>query len=179
MSFSPPRIPKDSASYYIWSIFNKERENQKGQQKRTKSASDRSPMSHVSRKGSSTELDYETTLLNAKLAELQKEIDHYQKENAALSSGRRKLQFDRKQLAKDVQDFEAQKEVEKKKMEEERKRVRRDKALFEKDKRDKRANFDQKAHEEIEEWQAKVSILQYSNLLPAGFFCFRSGKKLS
>ena len=44
--------------------------------------------------------DFETTLLNAKMAELQKEIDRYQKENAALSSGRRKLQHDRKQLAK-------------------------------------------------------------------------------
>jgi len=60
------------------------------------------------------QLDYETTLLNAKLAELQNEIDRYQKENAALSSGRRKLQHDRKQLAKDVQEFEMQKEVEKK-----------------------------------------------------------------
>ena len=81
MLFSPPRVPKDSASYLIWSIFTKEREEQQRSRnsrdkKRTKSA-DRSPMSRI-RKASS-EHDFETTILNAKLAELQKEIDHYQK----------------------------------------------------------------------------------------------------
>lgn len=159
MSFSPPRVPKDSPSYLIWSIFTKEREERQrklGQaaKKRTKSA-DRSPMSRVR---ASVEHDFETTLLNAKLAELQKEIDHYQKENAALSSGRRKLQFDRKQLAKEVQEFEMFKEGEKKKMEEDKKRIRRDKTLMEKTLRDRKANYDQKAGEEIAELQAKVNI---------------------
>ena len=41
---------------------------------------------------SSSDYDFETTLLNAKLAELQKEIEHYQKENAALAAAKRKLQ---------------------------------------------------------------------------------------
>ena len=56
MSFSPPRIPKDSPSYLIWSIFSKEREerakkHKKGQKagQRTKSA-DRSPMSNLHNK---------------------------------------------------------------------------------------------------------------------------------
>ena len=97
------------------------------------------------------------------MAELQKEIDRYQKENAALSSGRRKLQHDRKQLAKDVQEFEMQKELEKKKMDEEKKRIRKDKIMLEKSSRDRKSNFDQKAHEEIEELQAKVSFFEISH----------------
>ena len=96
------------------------------------------------------------------MAELQKEIDRYQKENAALSSGRRKLQHDRKQLAKDVQEFEMQKELEKKKMDEEKKRIRKDKIMLEKSSRDRKSNFDQKAHEEIEELQAKVIFYDFS-----------------
>ena len=121
MSFSPPRIPKNSPSYLIWSIFTKEREERRKNSKnaRAKSA-DRSPMSQVRK--SSSDHDFETTLLNAKLTELQKEIEHFQKENAALTAAKRKLQQDRKQLAKDVQEFEAQKEVEKKKIDDEKKR---------------------------------------------------------
>merc|ERR1711935_243296 len=56
MSFSPPRLPKDSPFYLIWSIFSKEREerakkHKKGQKagQRTKSA-DRSPMSNLHNK---------------------------------------------------------------------------------------------------------------------------------
>ena len=48
------------------------------------------------------------------------------------------------------------KELEKKKMEEEKKRIRKDKIMLEKSSRDRKSNFDQKAHEEIEELQAKV-----------------------
>jgi hypothetical protein len=104
----------------------------------------------------SSDYDFETILINAKLAELQKEIEHFQRENATLTSGKRKLQQDRKQLAKDVQEFELQKEAEKKKLEEDRKRLKRDKTLLEKAQKDKRANFDQKAQDESEELQSKV-----------------------
>ena len=92
LSFSPPRVPKNSASYLIWSIFTKEREERKAAKAgtRTKSADTRSPMSQIRK--SSSDYDFETTLLNAKLAELQKEIEHYQKENAALAAAKRKLQ---------------------------------------------------------------------------------------
>ena len=155
MSFSPPRIPKNSPSYLIWSIFTKEREERRKNSKtaRAKSA-DRSPMSNVRK--SSSDYDFETTLVNAKLAELQKEIEHFQKENAALAAAKRKLQQDRKQLAKDVQEFEAQKEIEKKKLEEDKKRLRRDKNLFEKSQKDRKATYDLKAQEEIDELQSKV-----------------------
>lgn len=155
MSFSPPRIPKDGPSHLIWSIFTKEREEQRRKTNKKRSVDRNSPMSGV--KKSSSEVDFEATLLNAKLTELQKEIDHYKKENAALSSGKRKLQYDRKNLAKEVQEFEANKEVEKKKMEEEKKRIRRDKIMLEKASRDRKANYDQKAHDEIGELQSKVS----------------------
>ena len=66
------------------------------------------------------------------------------------------MQYDRKQLAREVQEFEAQKEAEKKKMEEDKKRIKRDKVMLEKALRDRKANYDQKAQDEIEELQAKV-----------------------
>ena len=103
--------------------------------------------------------DYGTALIDAKIAELQKEIDLYQNKSAALSSGQRRLQHDRKQLAQDVLEFEKQKEVDKKKMEDEKKRIRKEKVMLEKASRDRKVNFDQKAHEEIEEYKTKVSTL--------------------
>lgn len=169
MTFSPPRIPRDGPSHLIWSIFAKEREERQrqsrqsaknsGDKKRGKSV-DRngSPMSRLARQNRQNEYDFEAALVKAKLTELEKEIEKYQKENAALSSGRRKLGFDRKQLAKDVQEFEAQKELEKKKMDEERKRIKRDRNMLEKAQRDRRNNCDQKAQGEIEELQQKVKF---------------------
>ncbi len=61
-------------------------------------------------------------------------------------------------MAKDVQEFELQKEQEKKRSEEERKRLRRDRMLFEKSQKDKKVNFGKRAQDEIDELQAKVSI---------------------
>ena len=58
-----------------------------------------------------------------------------------------------------------QKELEKKKMDEEKKRIRKDKIMLEKSSRDRKSNFDQKAHEEIEELQAKVSFFEISHFL--------------
>ena len=51
------------------------------------------------------------------------------------------------------------KEIDKKKLEEEKKRIRREKIMLEKASRDRKTNFDQRAQEEIEELQAKVSQL--------------------
>ena len=96
---------------------------------------------------------------------MQKEIDLYQNKNAALSSGQRRLQHDRKQLAQEVLEFEKQKEVEKKKMEDEKKRIRKEKVMLEKASRDRKVNFDQKAHEEIEEYKTKVKYLPATYLL--------------
>ena len=170
LTFSPPRMPRDAPSHLIWSIFAKEREENQRQSrgknavkstdKRPRGKSvDRngSPMSRLARQNRQNEYDFEAALIKAKLTELEKEIEKYQKENAALSSGRRKLGFDRKQLARDVQDFEAQKECEKKKMEEEKKRIKRDRTMLEKAQRERKSNFDQKAQGEIEDLQQKVS----------------------
>ena len=169
LTFSPPRMPRDAPSHLIWSIFAKEREENQRQSrgknavkstdKRPRGKSvDRngSPMSRLARQNRQNEYDFEAALIKAKLTELEKEIEKYQKENAALSSGRRKLGFDRKQLARDVQDFEAQKECEKKKMEEEKKRIKRDRTMLEKAQRERKSNFDQKAQGEIEDLQQKV-----------------------
>ena len=117
-----------------------------------------SPMSRLARQNRQNEYDFEAALVKAKLTELEKEIEKYQKENAALSSGRRKLGFDRKQLAKDVQEFEAQKELEKKKMEEERKRIKRDRTMLEKASRDRSSKTDLKAQSEIDELQKQVNF---------------------
>ncbi len=115
LSFSPPRVPKHSPSYLIWSIFTKEREEKKRQQalqqqhqdhqnrgrgpkngvesetskkRRAKSADRDSPMSRVPALWkASSDHDFESTLLNAKLAELEKEIDTFKKENANLVAG--------------------------------------------------------------------------------------------
>ena len=65
-----------------------------------------------------------------------------------------------------MQEFEMQKELEKKKMDEEKKRIRKDKIMLEKSSRDRKSNFDQKAHEEIEELQAKVSFWNFGNKIP-------------
>ena len=172
LTFSPPRIPRDGPSHLIWSIFAKEREENQRQSRSqfaVKSTTDKrprgksvdrngSPMSRLARQNRQNEYDFEAALIKAKLTELEKEIEKYQKENAALSSGRRKLGFDRKQLARDVQDFEAQKECEKKKMEEEKKRIKRDRTMLEKAQRERKSNFDQKAQGEIEDLQQKVRI---------------------
>ena len=168
MTFSPPRMPRDGPSHLIWSIFAKEREERQRQSRSQKTdkrprgkSVDRngSPMSRLARQNRQNEYDFEAALIKAKLTELEKEIEKYQKENAALSSGRRKLGFDRKQLARDVQEFEAQKELEKKKMEEEKKRIKRDRTMLEKAQRERKSNFDQKAQGEIEELQQKVTTI--------------------
>lgn len=161
MSFSPPRVPKHSPSYLIWSIFTKEREEreQKTRQSKTKRAhsADRdSPMSRVNMQ-KSNEYDFETTLLNAKLTELEKEIGRFRKENDNLVQARRKLQQDRKQLAKDVDEFEKNKEMEKKKLDEDKKRFRRERNLFEKSQKDKRSGYDKKSQDEIDDLQSKIN----------------------
>ena len=144
--FSPPRIPKNSPSYLIWSIFTKDREERM-----------RKRMENKTNKKVEEKVDnFESTLLNAKLAELEKEIQHFRKENTNLQTARRKLNGEKKQLAKDIEEFEKNRETERKRMEEEKKRLRRDKMLLEKSQKEKRSNLDRKAQEEIDDLQAKV-----------------------
>jgi len=172
--FSPPRMPKNSPSYLIWSIFTKEREERlkRGASKNGEDPSETDPSPRSSREsakqvyqdnlqnnngGLSVESGFQSALLNAKLIELEKEIDHFRKENEALKTQRRKLNTDKKQLAKEITDFERVKESDKKKLEEEKKRLRRDRALLDKAQKDKRSNQDKKSQDEIEDLQAKVS----------------------
>ncbi len=51
--------------------------------------------------------EFESTLLNAKLAELEGEVERFREENAALQSGRRRLQAAKKKLAQEIDAFEA------------------------------------------------------------------------
>ena len=161
MTFSPPKVPKNSASYLIWSIFTKEREEREKRklEKLKNEVKDTKTMPQGLN-------GFEETLLNAKLTELEKEIAHFKKENANLTSGRRKLNADRKQLAKDIEEFERSRDLEKKKLDEERKRIRREKSLFEKSQKDKKSTYGKKAQEEIDELQTKVRLC-----LTSGYFC--------
>ena len=101
--FSPPRMPKNSPSYLIWSIFTKEREERlkRGASKNGEDPSETDPSPRSSREsakqfyqdnlqnnngGLSVESGFQSALLNAKLIELEKEIDHFRKENEALKT---------------------------------------------------------------------------------------------
>ena len=217
LTFSPPRIPKSSPSYLIWSIFTKEREerNRKKSAKlkaeleedeewldldenedkngkienncpkdtqtqrdmlreitNTKTIKSKnhirrrrrseSPLSRISSKNKINDINDDAfcdTLFNAKLVELNKEVETFKKENTNLQTSRRRLNADKKQLAKDIEEFERNKENEKKKLEEERKRLRREKAMFEKSQKERKINNDRKSQDDIEELQMKLQKL--------------------
>ncbi len=159
--FSPPRMPRNSPSYLIWSIFTKEREerrrkkNKSKPQQQPKSAS---PLSNVFLHRVD-DGDFKSTLLQSKLTELDAEIKRQQEERSVLQTARRKLQESKKKLAEDVAEFERSKEVEKKKFEEERRRIKRDRMMLEKAQKENKLGKDKKAAEEIEDLQAKVCEL--------------------
>ena len=56
---------------------------------------DFSPLSKAKLTHPKSEYDFHATILNGKLAELEKEIAHFKSENEKLVAGRRKLQADR------------------------------------------------------------------------------------
>ena len=221
LTFSPPRIPKNSPSYLIWSIFTKEREERNRQKamkpggmneddgewldvednqeipniksiksrfsdidakkdcmyKNSKNEAPKnkrdtlrrrrrsdSPLSRMSSKKTIFEMDHNETafhdaLFNAKLVELNKEVEEFKKENINIQTSRRRLTADRKQLAKDIEEFEKSKDNDKKKLEEERKRLRREKTMFEKSQKENRLKNDKKSQDEIEELQTKLNKL--------------------
>ncbi len=162
---SPPRMPKSSPSYLIWSIFTKEREerekmrkSQANSQTKRRSKGRNSPLSRMPVKDEE-DMHFESTLLNAKLAELEKEVTHFREENVALQVSKRKLASARKKLAQEVEEFEAAKAEERGKVEEERRRVRRERALMEKAQR--RGEEDNKANsEEAAALQEKMAKLK-------------------
>ena len=166
-NFSPPKIPPNAASHYIWNIYSKERsEKQKPKSKRNgkvghSNKKPNSPLSKVPLKEpEDLDCNFENVLLNAKLTELSHEIDKFKKESLELSQMKRKLHNDRKKLAQEIEMFEKEKEAEKKKIEEEKRRLKRDKNLLEKAKRDKRVGEDQRLEMEKEELQTKITNLQ-------------------
>ena len=221
LTFSPPRIPKNSPSYLIWSIFTKEREERNRQKaiksgrideddgewldvednqeipniksiksrsrdldaknafmsKNSKSEPTKnkrdtlrrrrrsdSPLSRIPSKKNIFEMDrnetaFQDAIFNAKLVELNKEVEEFKKENTNIQASRRRLTADRKQLAKDIEEFERSKETDKKKLEEERKRLRREKTMFEKSQKENRLKNDRKSQDEIEELQTKLNKL--------------------
>lgn len=171
--FSPPRIPKNSPSYLIWSIFTKEREERRRDREQSRRKEEKSPKDLNSRSRSplsqmpphsvayaAADADFHATLLNAKLAELEKEVAHFQKESSALAVGRRRLASDRKRLTDEVSEFEKRREAERKRTEEEKRRARRDRMLLEKATRDKKGVEGKKAAEEIEELHNKLTKVQ-------------------
>ena len=210
LTFSPPRIPKSSPSYLIWSIFTREREERNRlkamkfgkkieddeewldvedqdpsrnmlrkstsgdmqtrrdisskNSKDVRRRNSESPMSRIPKENKFLELGqndtaFQDALLNAKLVELNKEVEEFKKENMNMQVSRRRFAADKKQLAKDIDEFEKSKESEKKKLEEERKRLRREKAMFEKSQKEKKSVNDRKAQDEIDELQSKLNKL--------------------
>jgi len=161
--FSPPKMPKNSPSYLIWSIFTKEREERHKRMMKSNESDKNSGKGGRSDVATGDDVTnrFHSTLLNAKLCELEKAMEQFRKESESLKAGRRKLHADKKQLAQDIADFERTKEADKKHLEELRKRLRREKSMMEKaaQKDGKRSNHEKKAQEEIDDLQAKVSKL--------------------
>lgn len=183
MDFSPPRIPKNSPSYLIWSIFTKEREEKRKQrEEELKSGMLEGEEVKVSYQngfsndykassgsGSTTkkrtpggglnnqDYDFHSTLLNGKLAELEKEISQFRKENSNLVQARRKFASERKKFEEEKTDWDDERKGERKKIEEERRRIKRDRMLWEKAQKDKKNNDDvKKVTDEVEELRDKV-----------------------
>ena len=163
MDFSPPRLPRNAPSYLIWSIFTKEREERRRQKAkkvdnnmRKKNNRSPSPLSQIPLKSSgNNESDFHNVVINARLAELENEIEKFRKENIIQAQMKRKIVADRKKLAEEIATFEKNRETEKKKSEEERKRLKRDKMRLEREKKEK-SSEEKKADTELEELQTKV-----------------------
>ncbi len=161
LHFSPPRIPRNSPSYLIWDIFGRQREEQERQ--RTKKA--KMPPTDTKAEDKPVGLlpvgeqhEVQESLLNARLAELERELLAVRKEKDGVQQARRKLQADKKQLTLSLEEFEKSKEAEKKKMEEERRRIKRDRALLEKAQKDKKLSEDKRSTEDVDDLQAKVGL---------------------
>ena len=156
LEFSPPeKMPKNSPSYLIWSIFTKEREERRkralqskspaGQQSNNTGAGVGAPKGVVSKSAPARpdsranqaqpvkeELDYQGTLLHMRVVELEHEIDSFKKETVKVQEIKKRLKTDREKLSQELKDFEKLKTEDKKKVEEEKRRLKRDQLLVEK-----------------------------------------------
>ena len=73
------------------------------------------------------------------LTELNQEISSFKTETARVQEIKRKLQFEKDKLSRELRDFEQQREAEMKKIEEERRKLKRDKLLLDKATREARS----------------------------------------
>jgi len=161
LEFSPPeKMPKNSPSYLIWSIFTKEREERRKRALQSKSpagqganAGGAGATAGASHKGGvarsaparpsqvqqpavKEELDYQGTLLHMRVVELEHEIDSFKKETVKVQEIKKRLKTDREKLAQELKDFERLKTEDKKKLDEEKRRLKRDQLLVEKSRKE-------------------------------------------
>merc|ERR1711874_81415 len=125
LEFSPPeKMPKNSPSYLIWSIFTKEREERRkralqskspaGQQSNNTGAGVAAPKGVVSKSAPARpdsranqaqpvkeELDYQGTLLHMRAVELEHEIDSFKKETVKVQEIKKRLKTDREKLSQE------------------------------------------------------------------------------
>ena len=73
------------------------------------------------------------------MTELNQEISSFKTETARVQEIKRKLQFEKDKLSRELRDFEQQREAEMKKIEEERRKLKRDKLLLDKATREARS----------------------------------------
>ena len=73
------------------------------------------------------------------MTELNQEISSFKTETAQVQEIKRKLQFEKDKLSRELQDFEQQREAEMKKIEAERRKLKRDKLLLDKATREARS----------------------------------------
>ena len=158
LEFSPPeKMPKNSPSYLIWSIFTKEREERRKRALQSKTPTGQGntggpagvsgahkggvarsaparPDSRASQQQHPVkeELDYQGTLLHMRVVELEHEIDSFKKETVKVQEIKKRLKTDREKLAQELKDFERLKTEDKKKLDEEKRRLKRDQLLVEK-----------------------------------------------
>ena len=159
LEFSPPeKMPKNSPSYLIWSIFTKEREERRKRALQAKSPAGQvnpgAGQEVVPSKGAVTvarsaparpdsrvnqvqhpvkeDLDYQGTLLHMRVVELEHEIDSFKKETVKVQEIKKRLKTDREKLGAELKDFERLKTEDKKKLDEEKRRLKRDQLLVEK-----------------------------------------------
>ena len=159
LEFSPPeKMPKNSPSYLIWSIFTKEREERRKRALQAKSPAGQvnpgAGQEVVPSKGALTvarsaparpdsrvnqvqhpakeDLDYQGTLLHMRVVELEHEIDSFKKETVKVQEIKKRLKTDREKLGAELKDFERLKTEDKKKLDEEKRRLKRDQLLVEK-----------------------------------------------
>jgi len=132
LEFSPPeKMPKNSPSYLIWSIFTKEREERRKRALQSKTPTGQGntggpagvsgahkggvarsaparPDSRASQQQHPVkeELDYQGTLLHMRVVELEHEIDSFKKETVKVQEIKKRLKTDREKLAQELKDFE-------------------------------------------------------------------------